>query len=162
MPDHRFTATLRALVEAGVEFIVVGGVAAVLNGAPVSTFDLDVVHARDAANVARLLPVLDSLDAVFRLQPERQIRPTAGHLSGPGPLNLIARYGPFDLLGTIGRGLNYQDLLPHSIEMEIAAGILVRVLDLETLVAIKEELGGEKDRAVLPVLRRTLAEKRRQ
>ena len=46
-------AILRALVEAGVEFIVVGGVAAVLNGAPVSTFDLDVVHARDAANVAR-------------------------------------------------------------------------------------------------------------
>src|SRR2546425_6732656 len=119
MPDHRFTAILRALVEAGVEFIVVGGVAAVLNGAPVSTFDLDVVHARDAANVARLLPVLDSLDAVFRLQPERQIRPTAGQLSGPGHLNLITRYGPFDLPGTIGRGLTYQDLLPHSTEMEI-------------------------------------------
>ena len=65
-------------------------------------------------------------------------------------------------MGTIGRGLTYQDLLPHSTEMEIADGILVRVLDLETLIAIKEELGGEKDRAVLPVLRRTLAEKRRQ
>ena len=46
--------------------------------------------------------------------------------------------------------------------MEIGGGIRVRVLDLETLIAIKEELGGEKDRAVLPVLRRTLAEKRRQ
>ena len=35
--------------------------------------------------------------------------------------------------------------------MEIGGGIRVRVLDLETLIAIKEELGGEKDRAVLPV-----------
>ena len=69
MPEHNLTATLRALAEAGVDFIVVDGVAAVLNGAPVDTFDVDVVHARDAANVARLLPLLDSLDAVFRSQP---------------------------------------------------------------------------------------------
>ena len=53
-------------------------------------------------------------------------------------------------------------LLPNSAGMEIGGGIRVRVLDLETLIAIKEQLGGEKDRAVLPVLRRTLAEKRRQ
>lgn len=39
--------------------------------------------------------------------------------------------------------------------------IVVKVLDLETLIAIKEHLGGERDRAVLPVLRRTLEEKRK-
>ena len=44
--------------------------------------------------------------------------------------------------------------------MNVGEGILVRVLDLEALIAIKEELGGEKDRAVLPVLRRTLEEQR--
>jgi hypothetical protein len=60
MPERRLTATLRALAEAGVDFIVVGGVAAVLNGAPVDTFDVDVVYARDAANVARLLPLRDA------------------------------------------------------------------------------------------------------
>ena len=49
-----FREILQALAEHKVQFIVVGGVAAVLNGAPVSTFDLDVVHACDAANVARL------------------------------------------------------------------------------------------------------------
>jgi len=42
--------------------------------------------------------------------------------------------------------------------MDVGEGVLVKVLDLETLIAIKEELGGEKDRAVLPVLRRTLEE----
>ena len=34
--------------------------------------------------------------------------------------------------------------------------------DLETLIAVKEELGSEKDRAMLPILRRTLEESRRQ
>jgi len=63
-------------------------------------------------------------------------------------------------LGTIGRGRTYEDLLPHTVEMDIGDGIHVRVLDLETIIAIKEELGTEKDLAVLPILRRTLKEKR--
>ena len=46
--------------------------------------------------------------------------------------------------------------------MEIGGGTTVSVLNLETLIALKEELNGEKDRAVLPVLRRTLEEKRRR
>jgi hypothetical protein len=45
--------------------------------------------------------------------------------------------------------------------MDIGEGIRVYVLDLETLIAIKEELAGAKDVAVLPILRRTLAERRR-
>ena len=77
-------------------------------------------------------------------------------------MNLITRYGPLDLLGTIGRSLCYQDLIPHSPELEISEKLSIRVLDLETLIAIKEELAGEKDRVVLPILRRTLEEKRKR
>ena len=51
MPATDFLAILRVLNNHGVDFIVVGGVAAVLEGAPISTFDLDVVHARTAGNV---------------------------------------------------------------------------------------------------------------
>jgi predicted nucleotidyltransferase len=76
-------------------------------------------------------------------------------------LNLITRYGPLDLLGTIGRDLGYQDLLPHSTEMDIGGGVRIHVLNLEKLIAIKEELAGEKDRAMLPILRRTLEEMRK-
>jgi|SRR5579871_106675 len=159
MPDGKLRATLRLLSEAGVEFIVVGGVAAVLNGAAINTFDVDVVHSRDAANIARLLPVLENLDAIYRIQPERKLRPNASHLSSSGHSTLMTRLGSLDLLGTIGRDLGYEELLPHSVEMDIGEGIRVRVLDLETLIAVKEELGGEKDRAVLPILRRTLEER---
>lgn len=161
MIERKFSAILRSFAEAGVKFLVVGGLAAVLNGAPVHTYDIDLVHCRDVANIARLLPVLADLDAVFRIQPERRLRPGASHLASSGHLNLITHHGPLDLLGTIGRGLSYEDLLPHCVQMDIAEGVSVRVLDLATLIALKEELADEKDRAMLPVLRRTLEESRR-
>src|SRR6202041_1692768 len=101
-------------------------------------------------NVDRLRPVLEAMDAVFRMQPERRLKPNASHLASGGHLNLITRYGPLDILGTIGRDLGYRDLLLHSVELDISTGLRVRVLDLETIIAIKKKLGGEKDRAVLP------------
>jgi hypothetical protein len=161
MPDSDFLGALRALDEGGVEFAVVGGLAAVLNGAPVNTFDLDIVPARDEENVAKLLRVLGTIDAIYRMQPERRLKPDASHLSSAGHHNLITNCGPLDVLGTIGRGLGYQDLLPHTIEMETGGGVRVRVLNLETIIALKEELAGEKDLAVLPILRRTLEQKQR-
>ena len=161
MPDGRFRATIRALTEGHVDFILVGGFAAVLNGAPINTFDVDVVHSREPTNISRLLPVLESLDAIYRIQPARRLKPTESYVASPGHQNLITRYGPLDLLGTIGRNLAYKDLLAHSVEMDIGEGVRIRVLDLETLIAIKEELSGEKDRAILPILRRTLQEKKK-
>ncbi len=155
-----FDQILRTLSEADVRFLVVGGLAAVLNGVPIHTLDVDVVHSRDADNIARILPVLADLDAIFRIQPERRLRPAASHLASSGHLNLMTRYGPLDMLGTIGRGLSYEDLLPHTVELEVADGVVVKVLDLPTLIALKEELGDDKDRAMLPILRRTLEETR--
>jgi hypothetical protein len=156
MLESNFLAALRVLGESDVEFVVVGGLAAVLNGAPVGTLDLDIVPAQHERNVAKLLRALDALDAVYRMQPSRRLKPDASHLRSPGPHNLITNCGPLDVLGTIGRGLGYEDLLPHTIEMEIGGGVPVRVLDLATIIRIKEELAGEKDLAVLPILRRTL------
>src|ERR1019366_4096146 len=161
MPDSNFLTALRALHEGGVEVVVVGGLAAVLNGAPGNTFDFDIVSPRDEANVARLLRVLDALDAIYRMQPDRRLKPDASHLSSPGHHNLITNCGPLDVLGTIGGGLGYEDLLPHTSEMETGGGVRVRVLNLSTIVALKEELAGEKALAVLPILRRTLEQKQR-
>ena len=159
-PD--FTAALRVLVECGVDFVVVGGIAAVLQSVPVNTFDLDVVHSTEPANIARLLTALDRLDAYYRLQPERRLRPDETHLSSPGHQLLMTRFGPLDVLGSIGKGRRYTDLLPHVTEMDVGEGIRVRVLDLETLIATKEEAGQEKDLAALPWLRSVLEESRRR
>lgn len=160
MAKTDFLALLRTLNGHGVDYIVVGGVAAVLQGAPVSTFDLDVVHSRQKENIVRLVAVLQELDAYYRAQPERRLTPDASHLSSPGHQLLATRFGPLDLLGEIGAGRGYEDLLPESIMVRAGEQVLVRVLNLETLITMKEELAQEKDRAVIPVLRRTLEEKR--
>jgi hypothetical protein len=158
MAGHKPFPVVRALAEARVDFVVVGGLAAVLDGAPIATLDVDIVHSREPENLDRLLDALGRLDAFFRIQPERRIRPETSHLAGFGHLNLSTRHGPLDLLGTIGRGRGYEDLLPHTVEMDLGEGVRVRVLDLETVIAIKEEVGGEKDLATLPTLKRTLRE----
>jgi hypothetical protein len=154
-----FRAVLQTLVDHQVEFIVVGGVAAVLTGAPVNTFDLDVVHSTDPDNLSRLLKALRQLDAHYRHRPE--FRPEESHLATKGHQLLQTRYRFLDVLGAIGNGRMYSDLLPHTELVELSPELRVRVLDLETQVAIKEETGSEKDLAVLPVLRSTLIESRR-
>ena len=161
MIENNFARILCDFEEAGVEFIVVGGISAVLNGVPVNTLDLDLVHSREPGNITRLLPVLENLEAIFRIQQQRRIKPAASHLASPAHLNLVTRYGPLDLPGTVGKGLSYEDLLPHALQKQIAESVFVKVLDLPTLIALKEELGDEKDRAMLPILRRTLEESRR-
>ena len=130
-----------------------------LHGAPVTTFDLDVVHARNRENIARLLSALDELEAVYRIQPERQLRPAESHLASPGHQLLLTKFGPLDVLGMIGKSRTWEDLRPYTRTMEIEPDVVVRVLDLEMLIAVKEELGFPKDIAVLPLLRQALKER---
>ena len=83
MARARFAEILGLLAANDVEFIVVGMTAGILQGAPVTTLDLDVVHRRTPENVTRLLRVLASLDAVYRHDP-RKLRPRESHLVSPG------------------------------------------------------------------------------
>jgi predicted nucleotidyltransferase len=153
--------TLKFFFDAKIDFILVGGLSAVVRGAPVNTYDVDIVHARNSQNIERLLPLLKEIDAIFRIQPHRRLRPNESHLSGRGHINLATTFGPLDLLCTIGNDLTYEDLLSHSDELELGDGLKVRVLKLEKLIELKEQLNSDKDRAMLPLLRRTLEEIRK-
>ena len=80
-PTADLGALLRELVEAGGEFVVVGGAAAVIHGAPVTTRDLDIVPRQHAGDVERLLRVLSRLDTRFRpVRFDRDIAPTVEHV----------------------------------------------------------------------------------
>ncbi len=153
----KFKEALEVLAHHHVDFVVVGGVAAVLGGAPISTFDLDIVHDRAPTNVARLLSALADLDARYRDLTGRVLRPEARALEGEGHHLLLTRCGPLDVLGKIGLGSSYQDLIVDSIKRPLGE-LTVYVLGLEALIRAKTEAGRAKDRAVLPILRRTLEE----
>jgi hypothetical protein len=157
----RFRPILKKFAAHNADFIVVGGVAALIHAAPILTLDLDLVHSREPANLARVIAALHELDAYYRLQASRHLCPNESHLASPGHHLLMTDFGPLDLLGTVGQARSYEDLLQHSTIEQIDPALRIRVVDLETLVTLKEEAGRDKDLAVLPVLRATLAETRR-
>lgn len=161
MPRARFAEILRLLAENEVEFVVVGMTAGILQGAPVTTVDLDVVHRRTRENVARLLRVLSVLDATYR-HDTRGLRPGESHLVGPGHQLLATTHGDLDCLGTIDEDRGYEELLPISVELALGPGRTVRVLTLQALIESKERAGRPKDLAALPILRATLEETKRR
>jgi len=155
-PD--FLGLLRTLAAHRVDFIIVGGVCAVLHGAPVTTFDLDLVHSRQPDNLKRLIAALNELDAYYRGRGAQRLRPTADLLGYSGHHLFMTRFGPLDILGTIGDGHDYENLIGRSVGFDVD-GLGLHLLDLDVLIAVKEETGHDKDLAVLPLLRRTLTEK---
>ena len=142
---------LRQLADAGVEFIVVGGAAAVIHGAPITTEDLDIVHRRTPENVSRLKTVLDQLDAHVREHANRRLPPQESALLGEGHVLLSTRVGPLDCLGMLADGRGFEELLPHTESIE-EEGIEFRIVDLATLIDLKRKTGRAKDRLMLPVL----------
>jgi hypothetical protein len=162
MPHPKVTdlpALLAKLCDGDVEFIIVGGAACVIQGAPITTNDLDIVHRRTPENVARLLEVLESVDATMRYDFEnRHLRPTAAMLAGTGQLNLSTELGPLDPLCELGAGQGYEELLAHTDAIN-DEGRRLLVLDLPTLIEVKTSAGRPKDRIVLPILIATLEER---
>lgn len=141
---------LGELVSAEVEFVIVGSVAAVVLGISLVPPDLDIVYRRTRANVARLNEVLRTLNAGFMGDLD--------DLMGRGDFHLITSHGKLDVLGEIGGGLGYEDLLPHSVEVR-KAGLRLNVLDLPMQIQLKETLGRVSDINTLELLKATLARK---
>jgi len=160
MPRAAFAEILRRLARAEVEFVVVGMTAGVLQGAPATTLDVDVVHRRSPENVARLLAALREMAAVYR-HDARGLGPAESHLMSPGHQLLRTSLGDLDCLGTIDQGRGYEELVPSSTTISIGGGVSIRVLTLAALVEAKERSGRPKDLAMLPLLRAALEERRR-
>ncbi len=117
--DKSRRATLSNIIEgllaSNVNFILVGGLAAVVQGAPITTMDVDIVHEQSPENIARLYEFLTSIDAFYRRPDTKVIRPTKEHLSGKGHILLTTTLGPLDVLAVIEQGKSYGDLLEHTV-----------------------------------------------
>lgn len=151
----RFFDILRVLTRHDVDFILVGGVAAVLEGAPVSTFDLDILISSASDNQPRLLNALRELNARYLDPAGRHIVPDEGRVASMHLHRLITDHGPLDVMKSIGDGLTYDDLAAETREYEVS-GLPVRVLKLEKIILSKEQANRDKDRSTLNTLRRTL------
>jgi len=145
------TTLLERLLATDVEFVLVGGLAAVVQGAPITTFDVDIVHRRTEENVDRLLALLAEVAARYRNRPGPALPPSRKALLGPGHSLFVTDLGPLDALGAIEGGADYDQLLPMSLVVPLA-GRSLRVLSLATIVAFKRMSTDPKDKLRLPVL----------
>lgn len=159
MPTNNFLRQLATLLGHEVEFIIVGGVAAVLEGAPVLTLDLDILYRQTPQNTTRLLGALEEMRAHYRDPAGRHVVPDATKLA-TFRINLFETdLGDLDVLGRIGQDQTYSDLLDRTNRFEVG-GLSVRVLDLEAVIETKRHANRDKDHAMMPVLLRTLDMKR--
>ena len=153
-PEFRPEEILRRLVDAGVRFVIVGGLAARAHGSTTLTEDLDICFARDRANLERLADVLRDLAAIRRGLPTDAPRmpPLDARTLRAGSLfTLLTRFGEFDLLANPDPGLEYESLARNALDGEVA-GIAVRFASLDDLIAMKRAAGRPKDRVELEIL----------
>jgi len=151
---------LGVLREHGVHFVLVGGYAAVIHGSPYVTTDVDVVPERTEENLERLSGALDAMHARVWTAAEPEGLPfghDARSLLDVNVWNLVTDHGRLDLTFVPSGTTGYGDLARDAVDLKIL-GVDVVVASLADIIRSKEAAGREKDRLVLPVLRRLLEE----
>jgi hypothetical protein len=149
------------LVEEGVRFVLVGGLAAVLHGSPLPTVDVDLVPDRSDENLERLAAALNRLDAKLRTEAGPVEAPIdAGFLRAmPLMLNLVTDSGDLDLtFEPAGPRVGFAGWDADALDMALGSGVEIRVASLQSVVDSKRAANREKDLRALPYLESLLDE----
>ena len=160
MGDFDPVKMFSALSDSGVDFLLIGGMAAVLHGDVGVTFDVDIVPAHDADNLERLVIALRALEARIRAPDV-----PSGSAFDPSPeffrnlpkdaiLNLTTPTGDLDLAFRPSGTSGYDDLKQDAVRIEAAAGVHILAASLADIIRSKDAANREKDRTALPRLRR--------
>lgn len=155
-----FERILEALLNGGVEFILIGGVAGNVHGSARLTYDLDVVYSRSRENIRRLTETLKPFSPYLRGAPpglpftfdERTIR------SGLN-FTLTTELGDFDLLGEVAGGGTYEALRPFTQRVK-EGDVTFDCVTLERLIQLKRAAGRPKDLEAIAELQAILEERR--
>lgn len=140
-----FERLLQTLAAGGVEYILIGGLAANAHGAIRTTRDVDVVYARSRANLERLENTLAPLRPYLRGAPQGlPFRLDVATLQSGLNFTLTTDSGELDLLGEIAGGGRYEDLLPESDTLDLF-GLSCQCLGLDALIRVKRAAGRPKD-----------------
>ena len=143
------------LNEERVEYVVVGGFAAVIHGSSLPTQDIDVLPARSMDNLDRLSRALKRMNAQIRTAGDPVPAPLDGPFLANMPLmvNLVTELGELDLTfspsGELG---GFDGWNAHAAIVEIAEGLTVAVAALDDVIASKRAANRPKDQMALPYL----------
>lgn len=144
-PAFSAGSLLRALLDGGVDFVVIGGLAAQAHGSPLITEDLDICFDLDRANLERLAAVLDGLAATRRGMPDGIRAPLDARALRAGDVfTLRTRFGDLDLLARPDPGLDFAQLRSRAARFEFE-GPTVWIADIADVIAMKRAAGRPKD-----------------
>jgi predicted nucleotidyltransferase len=152
LPETDFAQLLRTLTSANIDFIVIGGLAAIVHGVGRATYDVDVVYARTPENMARIVQALSPLEPYVRGAPpglpfkldERTLRNGLN-------FTLLTSAGGLDLLGEVVGGGTYEKLLPFAIRVS-GYGTEFLAINLEKLIELKRAAGRPRDNEMIAEL----------
>lgn len=163
MRDFDGPAILAVLHGHGVDFITIGGFAAVIHGSPLLTNDVDIVPDTDRDNLMRLSAALRELQAQVRNGDEDPLpfAHDATSLAGSVFWNLVTVHGALDISFRPSGTEGFTDLKRDALQVVIR-GTPVLLASLADVIRSKEAADRHKDRRALPVLRELLAEQRKR
>ncbi len=147
-----------ALHRHGVQYVVIGGVGAVLHGSPLPTLDIDICPSSRPDNLERLAAAVRELNARVRAPDAPDGLPfdcDASLLASVTVLNLTTAAGDLDLTFAPAGTSGYDELRQNAVVMDIGAA-RVPVASLEDIIRSKEAANRPKDQRMLPTLRELL------
>lgn len=140
-PDRLFAR----LSNAGVDYVVIGGVAAQAHGSPQFTGDVDICYSTDGQNLERLGEVLVTVGARLRGVAENvPFVPDERTLRRTQVLALNTPDGKLDVLAAPSGFPGYSALAAEAVLVEWA-GVTIKIASLKHLIAMKKAAGRPKD-----------------
>jgi predicted nucleotidyltransferase len=157
---EKLSQLLQRLCDANVDFVVVGGFAALIHGSTLVTRDLDICALLSNSDVEKLRTALADLSPTHRLTPQR-----LSFIESPDPgvpvknLYLETEIGTVDILSSILGVGDFERVRAASVDI-VLFGRRCRVISLEDLIQAKEALGRDKDLLAAKELRHIQAKLR--
>ena len=142
----------RRLIAAQVEFVLVGGFAAIAHGVLRSTRDVDICCRFSEANLMRIQKAVADLHPTHRPRTDLPLRLTPEQCASLKNLYLKTDLGIVDCLGEILGIGDFDAVLKRSVELELPVG-KCRVIDLDALIVAKEAMDRDHDRTTVKELK---------
>jgi hypothetical protein len=144
---------LQRLISSHVEFVLVGGFAAVAHGVTLVTRDVDICCRFSESNLMKIQHAFADLQPVHRSRPDLPLQLTPEQCSMLKNLYLKTDLGVVDCLGEVLGIGNYDEVLKNSVEVELPYGKF-RILDIDALIRAKEAMNRNHDKITVMLLKK--------
>lgn len=151
-PQQQTEQLLEVLADSGLDFVVIGGVAAIAHGATTATQDLDIAMQLDTDTVRKLLDALAPYKPAHFTRPDLPLVPENAESLAEFRLLLVeTELGRLDVLAQVEPFESVADV--PTVQLALLPDRLFAVIDLDALIAVKAHVGRGKDKIVEEELR---------